>query len=67
MCVQIKLFHSHSHITESEVRDVLLSLKNSSAGYDKIPTHILKQNTILYIKPLTHLVNSSIREFFQMN
>ena len=49
-------------ITESEVTDILLSLKNSSAGYDKIPAHILKQNTILYIKPLTHLVNSSINK-----
>ena len=49
-------------ITESEVTDILLSLKNSSAGYDEIPAHILKQNTILYIKPLTHLVNSSINK-----
>ena len=49
-------------ITESEVTDILLSLKNSSAGYDEIPAHILIQNTILYIKPLTHLVNSSINK-----
>ena len=49
-------------MTESEVTDILLSLKNSSVGYDKIPAHILKQNTVLYIKPLTHLVNSSINQ-----
>ena len=49
-------------ITESEVTDILLSLNNSSAGYDEIPAHILKQNTILYIKPLTHLINSSINK-----
>ena len=55
-------------ITESEVTDILLSLKNSSVAYDEIPAHILKQNTILYIKPLTHLVNSSINKgIFQMN
>ena len=48
-------------ITESEVTDILLSLKNSSAGYDEIPAHILKQNN-LSIKPLTHLVNSSIKK-----
>ena len=47
-------------ITESEVTDILLSLKNSSAGYDELPAHILKQNIVLYIKPLTHLVNTSI-------
>ena len=35
-------------ITESEVSDILLSLKNSSAGYDEIPAHVLKQHTILY-------------------
>ena len=47
-------------ITESEVTDILLSLKNSSAGYDELPAHILKQNIVLYIKSLTHLVNTSI-------
>ena len=33
-------------ITESEVTDIQLSLKNSSAGYDEIPAHIF--NKILY-------------------
>ena len=51
-------------ITKSEVIDILISLKNSSAGYDEIPVHILKQNTELYIKPLTHFVNSSINKRF---
>ena len=49
-------------ITESEVTDTILSLKNSSAGYDEIPAQILKQNIILYIKHLTHLMNSSINK-----
>ena len=55
---------STSIITESEVTDIILSLKNSSAGYDKKSAHILKQNIILYIKPLTHLVNRSIKKGF---
>ena len=39
---------------------ILILLKNSSAGYDELPAHILKQNILLYIKPLTPLVNTSI-------
>ena len=40
-------------------------IKNTSTGYDETPAHILKQSIVIYIKPLTYLVNSSIyKEFF---
>ena len=42
-------------ISESEVVAAIKSLKNSSAGYDKVPAHILKQNINIFIKPLTIL------------
>ena len=38
-----------------------MSLKTCFVGgYDELQAHILKQNIVLYIKPLTHLVNTSI-------
>ena len=49
-------------ISESEVVATVKSLKNSSAGYDEVPSRILKQNINIFIKPLTHLINSSIKE-----
>ena len=49
-------------IGESEVIAAIKSLKNSSAGYDEVPERILKQNINIFIKPLTHLINSSIKE-----
>ena len=55
-------------ISESEIVAAIKSLKNGSAGYDAVPAHILKQNINIFIKPLTHLINSSIkRAFFLMN
>ena len=49
-------------ISESEVVAAIKSLKNSSAGYDEVPARVLKQNINIFIKPLTHLINSSIKE-----
>ena len=49
-------------ISESEVVAAIKSLKNSSAGYDEVPARILKQNINIFIKPLTHLINSLIKE-----
>ena len=48
-------------ISETEVVAAIKILKNTSAGHDEVPAHILKQNVQLFIKPLTHLVNSSIK------
>ena len=49
-------------ISESEVVAAIKSLMNSSAGYDEVPVRILKQNINIFIKPLTRLIISSIRE-----
>ena len=49
-------------INESEVVAATKSLKNSSAGYDEVPARILNQNINIFIKPLTHLVNSLIKK-----
>ena len=49
-------------ISESEVVTAIKSSKNGSAGYDEVPACILKQNINIFIKPLTHLINSSIKE-----
>ena len=46
-------------ITEDELTIVILSLKNSSAGWDAIPASIVKQSIQFYIKPLTYLINQS--------
>ena len=48
------------YITEHEIINTITALKNSSSGWDLIPTSIAKQAHQFYIKPLTHLINSSI-------
>ena len=48
-------------ISETEVVAGIKILKSTNAGHDEVPAHILKQNVHLFIKPLTHLVNSSIK------
>ena len=44
-----------------EVRNIIHSLKNSSAGHDEFPTFVGKLCVDSYIKPLTFLINSSLR------
>ena len=48
-------------ISETEVVAAIKILNSTSAGHDEVPAHILKQNVHLFIKPLTDLVNSSIK------
>ena len=48
-------------ISETEVVAAIKILNSTSAGHDEVPAHILKLNAHLFIKPLTHLVNSSIK------
>ena len=48
-------------ISEAEVTETMFSLKNSSAGWDEIPAHIIKQNISILVKPITHLINCSIQ------
>ena len=44
-----------------EVQTIILSLKNSSPGFDECPVSIAKQCIPNYITPLTHLINVSIK------
>ncbi len=49
-------------ISAAEIRNVIISLKNSSPGWDEMPASVLKQCVDGYIEPLTHLINQSIIE-----
>ena len=53
-----------TEVSESEIRNIIQDLKNSEAGYDELPSSILVKTCVsyIYIKPLTHLINMSIRE-----
>ena len=47
-------------ISHVEVRNVVLTLRNSSPGWDELSAGIYKSYIDLYIKPLTFLINTSI-------
>ena len=48
-------------VTSNRVRNVIMSLKNSSAGHDELPPFVAKSCIDEYIEPLTHLINESLR------
>ena len=45
-----------------DVKDTLLSLTNSSPGYDELPASIAKQCIDNYVVPLTYIINMSLIE-----
>ena len=45
-----------------EVERVISSLKNSSAGWDEIPTFVAKKCVYSYLKPLNYSINRSFTE-----
>ena len=49
-------------ITTIEVINVILLLKNSCAGWDDIPAYVMKRCIHVYIEPLTHIIDKSIKE-----
>ena len=49
-------------VSESETKNSIQDLKNSAASYIELPTSIFRNVSDMYIKPLTHLINMSIRE-----
>ena len=49
-------------VTMAEVRQTILSLKNSSAGWDDLPAVVAKQSIDSYIEPLTCLINRSFSD-----
>ena len=48
-------------ITTIEVMNVILLLKNSCAGWDDIPAYVMKRCINVYIKPLTHIIDKSMK------
>ena len=46
-------------VAMAEVRQTVLSLKNSSAGWDDFPALVAKQSIESYIERLTCLINRS--------
>ena len=51
-----------STVSEHEIMQIVSILKNSSAGWDEIPASVGKKCIQSYIKPLTHIINMSLRE-----
>ena len=49
-------------IQEIEIPKVMSLLNNSTAGYDDLQPSIMKMLTKVYIKPLTYLINISIKQ-----
>lgn len=48
-------------VTDIEVLNVIKSLKNkTSSGFDEIPISLIKEFKDIILKPLTHLINSSL-------
>ena len=47
-------------VTENDVWNVIVQLKNSSAGWDHFPAIVAKQCINGYITPLTHVFNLSL-------
>ena len=44
-----------------EVENIIKKLKHSSPGWDDLPVSIFKEQVQLYIRPLTYIINESIR------
>ena len=49
-------------ISHVELCNVVLTLRNSSPGWDEISTGIYKYYIDLYIKPLTFLINTLLNQ-----
>ena len=49
-------------ISYTEVTQVISTLKNSSAGWDELPTFVANKCISGYIEPLTYLINNSFTE-----
>ena len=49
-------------ITFHEVEHIIYNMINSAAGYDELPSSILKQCVETYVKQLTFLINMSITQ-----
>ena len=50
------------NIEEIEIKNIILTLKNTAAGHDDLPGSIMKECEELYITPLTYIINLSISQ-----
>ena len=48
-------------VTVQEIRNIVLSLKNSSAGFDQISAKVIKHILPSIITPIGHLINRSFQ------
>ena len=48
--------------TCDEIKNIIVSLKNSSSGWDDIHSKVLKRSYIYYIQVLTHIFNLSLTQ-----
>ena len=51
-------------IQEQEVRNIIMSLKNTASGYDCIAGSVMKQCVDNYVTPLTHIILSIAQGYF---
>ena len=49
-------------LSENDVKNIILSLKKSAAGWDNFPTFMAKQCIDGYISPLTSIINKAITQ-----
>ena len=49
-------------VSENEVKNIIMSFKNSAAGWDNFPTFVAKQCVDSYISPLTYIINRAISQ-----
>ena len=59
--------HNHHNlfipnIEETEIKNIILTLKNTAAGHDDLPGSITKKFEEFYITPLTYIINLSISQ-----
>ena len=50
------------NIEEIEIKNIILTLKNTAAGHDDLPGSIMKECEELYITPLTYIINLSFSQ-----
>ena len=49
-------------LSENDVKNIILSLKSSAAGWNNFPTFMAKQCIDVYISPLTSIINKAITQ-----
>ena len=53
-------------VSENEVKNIIMSFKNSAAESDNFPTFVAKQCVDGYISPLTYIINNIFPSEFKI-